>query len=93
MSTPRKVYLTTFVLIVVVVLASTRGRALAQDRVVATAKGDEYHTMQVESATMEDDESDAPIEFVPIPPGTVFERDVVYPRTNNFINYFLGRIV
>jgi hypothetical protein len=59
-------------------LASTTGRSSAQDRAVASAKGDEDRTVQVESATVEDDESDAPVEFFPIPPGTAFERDVVW---------------
>jgi len=58
-------------------LASTTGRSSAQDRAVATAKGDEDRTVQVESAAVEGDESDAPVEFFPIPPGTAFERDVV----------------
>ena len=58
-------------------LASTAGRALAQDRAATTTKGDEDRPVQVESAMVEGDESEAPIQLVPLPPGTVFERHAV----------------
>jgi len=59
-------------------LASTADRTSAQDRAVTATKGDEVSAVQVESAALEGDEPDVPIEFVPIPPGLVFEQDVVY---------------
>jgi len=59
-------------------LASTAGLTSAQDRAVTATKGDVDRTVRVESAAVEGDESYAPIEFVPMPPGTVFEREVVY---------------
>ncbi|MEK7756093.1 MAG: hypothetical protein AAB385_02665, partial [Planctomycetota bacterium] len=62
---------------VMLYLASTAGRALAQDRAATTTKGDEDRPVQVESAMVEGDESEAPIQLVPLPPGTVFERHAV----------------
>jgi hypothetical protein len=58
-------------------LASVAGRALAQDRAVTTAKSEEDRIVPVDPATVEDAEASGPIQFVPLAPGTVFERHVV----------------
>jgi hypothetical protein len=59
-------------------LASVAGGVSAQDRAVTTAKSEEDRIVPADPAIVEADGAPGPIQFVPLAPGTVFQRYTVF---------------